>query len=287
MKIKKRNGRMLIVSLVVFVLLILSGLDVYANPRAMDAPTLVSPQPDGEDAEDTDSGYLDIGYVSHSIYDGSSILAVNAQLGGAATDSSYDLRSLDQVTPVRNQYSGGTCWAFAAICSAESSALKEGLKSSNMSTDLSELQIAYFMYHTVSDPLGNFGTDGVYFGDGQDYEYFDFGGNDIYVSMALAKWTGVTEELSAMPYPATYGVDPNSDYDNQYAYSKDALHLENALWIDIGDKEAIQSNIVNYGAATISFFYSSTYLNTAVGKKGAYYYNGTTYGNNHAVAIVG
>ena len=247
--------------------------------------TLVSPQPDATD--DEDSGYYDIGMDVHSIYEGTSVLEANAKLGAGATDASYDLRTYSQVTPVRNQYSGNTCWAFAAICSAESSAIKEGLKT-YATTDLSELQLAYFMNHRVDDPLGNIGTDGVSYEAGKDYDYFDQGGNDIYATMTLAKWMGVTNELPAMAYPSTYGIKPAASYDNQYAYANDSLHLENSLWVSMSDKEAIQANIVNYGSAAASIYYDELYVNTATGKKGAFYYNGTgSYANNHAISIVG
>ena len=162
-----------IVAVIAFVVAIflafgLEGQSVLAHSLVINEdPIFVSPDTGDGDVDNSDSGYIDVDYSPGSIYDGVSVLEANAslgvstQLGAAATDSSYDLRDYNRVTPVRNQFSGGTCWSFAAICSSESSAITEGLKP--YSADLSELQLAYFMYHTVSDPMGNYGSDGEYF----------------------------------------------------------------------------------------------------------------------------
>ena len=55
---------------------------------------------------------------------------------------------------VRNQYPYGSCWAFTTNAAQEISLLKAG----HGTMDLSELQLAYFTYHSVTDPLG--GTQG-------------------------------------------------------------------------------------------------------------------------------
>ena len=65
---------------------------------------------------------------------------------------SYDLRKLGRVTPIRNQESWGTCWAFAAMSSVESnylSRLQKGEVSGKLGNaetlDLSELHLAWYI----------------------------------------------------------------------------------------------------------------------------------------------
>ncbi len=60
------------------------------------------------------------------------------------------------ITSVKNQNPYGTCWAFAFIGASEASIYKQGLGTAD--TDLSEWQLAYFLSHTVTDPMG--GTAG-------------------------------------------------------------------------------------------------------------------------------
>ena len=61
----------------------------------------------------------------------------NPRLGAP---SSLDWRSKGRVTPVRNQGSCGSCWAFAAVGAAESLLIKMG-KKSQWTADLSEQKV--------------------------------------------------------------------------------------------------------------------------------------------------
>lgn len=64
---------------------------------------------------------------------------------------SYDLRNFGRITPIRDQYPWGTCWAFASLASVESNYLTRSLKGEldgslgdSETLDLSELHMAWF-----------------------------------------------------------------------------------------------------------------------------------------------
>ena len=54
---------------------------------------------------------------------------------------------------VRDQGKYDTCWAFSAIGLAEFDLIADN-QTADKSIDLSELQLAYFTYNNVEDPLG-------------------------------------------------------------------------------------------------------------------------------------
>ena len=68
---------------------------------------------------------------------------------------------------VRDQGKYDTCWAFSAIGLAEFDLIADN-QTADKSIDLSELQLAYFTYNNVEDPLG--GT----FGDSLNIMKFGF-----------------------------------------------------------------------------------------------------------------
>lgn len=68
---------------------------------------------------------------------------------GVSTSSKFDLREANALTPIRNQQSCGSCWAFAAIASIESS----NLIINGATPDLSEQQLV----NCVDYPVNGFG----------------------------------------------------------------------------------------------------------------------------------
>ena len=127
---------------------------------------------------------------------------------GASLPSKYDSREKGIVTSVKNQYSTGSCWAFAAISAAETSMLKKGLAEAEP-LDFSEAHLTWFgLKSLVSDR-----NDPTY-GDGivSPSPYTD-GGNWVRSVFALARWSGAQSEENAPFYafPVLMGNYPDSD----------------------------------------------------------------------------
>ena len=97
---------------------------------------------------------------------------------------------------VRDQGKYDTCWAFSAIGLAEFDLIADN-QTEDKSIDLSELQLAYFTYNNVEDPLG--GTFGDSLNIMNHKNYLTMGGNLDFASRTLLQWEGVTDE-NRVPY---------------------------------------------------------------------------------------
>ncbi len=183
----------------------------------------------------------------------------------------------------RSQNPYGTCWAFSATACAEFDLIKN--HGYNRNLDLSELQLAYFTYHTGMDRMENLQGDQNIYQD--SVSFLDHGGNLTFASRALAQWKGFAYE-SEIPYSsassaAQYGL---SGY---LSYANSGAKLESADIIDIkNNPNGVKEAIMNYGAVSASY-YSDTgsdytvYYNTTYNS----YYYPYAQGTNHVVTIVG
>lgn len=215
---------------------------------------------------------------------------------------------------LRNQYLE-TCWAHSSIALAEIGILKNGTKTKNTdssvtkdSLNLSELQLAYYSYNFVTDPLG--GTEGdynsYYFPSGS-YKtgVFNRGGNLIFSSKVLAGWIGSalqdtdadkTQENIFAGIPASSlnngadAPDPAMDY----AYYADKYHLTDYYMTNYDDANEtamtdIKTMIRDYGAVSMAIYMQSAYYrdSSSEGPVYAYYNNYETGTTNHAITVVG
>lgn len=191
------------------------------------------------------------------------------------------------ITSIKNQNPYGTCWAHAAMASAEADLWKKGLADSTI--DLSEWQLAYFFYHTVEDPLGGTAGDSVtVVTDSSTEDYLDRGGNQQLATYRLATWQGVTQEADA-PYSTVYN-DRTKTLDDTLAYGKDAYHLENAYWVSMKDRDIVKQLIMEYGACAASYYHDSAYFNSSSQwnrSEPLAEYKPTGTSTNHAITIVG
>ena len=169
--------------------------------------------------------------------------------------SKWDSREHGWTTPVRNQRSYGTCWAFATLACLEAAYLKE--------TNLAVTNIFspnHLARHVGADFLSNFNT----------------GGNDQIAAALLAAWTDpLLEEQDPYAHPgSTVDLPP-------------VCHVHDIAWFPArtgpNDNDLLKKAVMKYGAAVVSYRHDGAFMNTSTG---AYYYSGAN-DANHSVALVG
>ncbi len=174
----------------------------------------------------------------------------------------YDLRTLNKVTPVKDQGTAGVCWAFGTYGSLESY--------------LMPAQQWSFSENNMKNVLSSAAPQGFDRGP-------EDGGNYLESTAYLARWSG----------PVSTSDDPYSDTS---VYSPSELgmpiqkHVQNVYFLpdrqNSTDNDQIKSAIQTFGAVAVGMYYDSNpvYFNTATN---GYYDNVTQTSGNHAVTIVG
>ena len=165
--------------------------------------------------------------------------------------------------------------------------IKRGL--ANKSIDLSELQLAYYVYNSALDPLG--GTEGdqsKYYNGSTSYSYLNRGGTYEYAVRRLSQWSGAVNE-SDVPYnTTTINNVLENGLSDEYAYSKDVAHLENAYVMSLkNNPDDVKRAIMLNGAVGIQYYHSDNYLLWNSDKQLWTYYDPNTTGGGHNVMIVG
>ena len=187
------------------------------------------------------------------------VITLNPQpINGSASDSYFNLNDLGLVTPVKNQGSMGSCWAFGAAGAFESAFLI----ATGKEIDISENNIQ------------NLGLRYSIYGKPDDVE----GGNMDMSAAYFVSWFGA--------------VNVNDDlYDelgkvSKIIYSPEgAFRTVNAVFINITYKNAIKEYLTKYGAMNL-FVYGANSQDPSYNNTYKSVYNSKNYGN-HYVTLVG
>ena len=170
------------------------------------------------------------------------------------TPAAYDLRTAGRLSPVRDQGRYGTCWAFAALASLESSLLP------GAPNDFSENNLAQHSGFALG---------------------YDSGGNSSMAAAYLLRWAGPVSEADD-PY-APYAATPNPSPANAGVGTHVHEVLELPSRKSATDNADLKWAVMTYGAVYASMCWSDTAFRDS---SDAYYYAGSS-SPNHAVTLVG
>lgn len=198
--------------------------------------------------------------------------------------SSYqsNIEELKTIYPdLRNQIPYGSCWTFATMGLMEFNLIKNNKVTKDI--DLSELQLAHFVYNFVQDPLGGtVGDTAKYYNENTSTNYLNRGGNFEYSIRRLSQWISAANEEDA-PYSSASEVLTNGLSD-EYAYNKTNAYLKNAYIINIkANTDLVKRAIIQHGAVGVSY----NHLDVGMNLTNNTYYDDNKNGGGHAVMIVG
>lgn len=233
------------------------------------------------------SGYIpsDLDYNAPVVNDSSDGISTidNVVPSSYQTDTNY----LNSNYPdVRDQDPYGTCWAFSTMGLLEYDLINKKL--ADKSINLSPLQLAYFTYNFVQDPLGGTVNDTAYYhNDNASQNYLNTGGNYEYSIRRLSQWIGAVNETD-VPYSLA-GSTINTPLDSKYAYDYNSVYLNNAYIINIKENpDDVKKMIKEHGGVGIMYDHYDDGMTSTVHPSAYYDNKKQTMGRGtHAVMIVG
>ena len=225
----------------------------------------------------------------------SNIKTVGAPLiSNASTVTKFDLRNVNgknYITPVKNQYKTGLCWAFATASSIESNYLINSQKEINVS----ELHIGYSTSYQLKDGINPYGL--VLNGEGSDT--VAQGGNIFIAQNYLSQRRGIiTEEKSNLILnennyntivDSKSGTLKDVNLNNEYNVNDVILYIPDKACTDNAHEaiKTIKQMVASYGSVYAHVYMPSPIIDPTIPNK----ISPNLYDNskiaNHAVSIVG
>lgn len=212
-----------------------------------------------------------------------------------AIPKEYDSRKQGVISPVKNQGSLGCCWTFGILESAQAGYLSSHKESGADSIDLSEWQLAYFMYNQPVDGLSlTLGDDNYVEEKVGSRAYYNHGGNSWVSVFGMAKGIGFASE-DKYPYDTLLeqlSKNNSAQLNDAACYRNNDYILTGANIVSIGKQpEKLKELIMEKGACVVSYASADeAYMHDDPEDEApcTYYNPGDDFETGgHAVAIVG
>lgn len=222
-------------------------------------------------------GWVDMGYTPN--------LPEDTHSESAPDMFFYDPRTTNSVTHVKNQYSLGTCWAFASTALMESATFKAtGVKNS-----YSEESMRFILSNKLAHKNNDFLSLGYYDRDANS------GGN---VNIAMAYYTSPNSPIFGDG--AVQWITPNLEEDVPYTREQSYANLDSDYWpqnidnsfgnvyaskTEYVNKEDVKEYVWKYGGVYAGVFVDIQY--NCFNASHQSFYNGDVSTPNHAIEIIG
>ena len=211
--------------------------------------------------------------------------ALRAELDGdtgynpESQPTTYDARSYNLITNVKDQGNYGTCWAHAAMACLEADAIKNGYYTKN-NADFSEAHLVWFQKNPVdssNSTSANDGNNNTIVSNNIETGAFDIGARPHCTIATLSRMEGIALE-SDFPYSEVGNYTQNLYSDSQRYNSGSGLTATSM--VELKRQDEVKQWIREHGAVVCCYNASG-----AINSNAAYFYNAAK--TNHEVAIIG
>lgn len=192
--------------------------------------------------------------------------------------SESHIPDFDSLPPLRNQNPYSTCWAFATLGAMEMDMIHDGLADTGI--DLSELHLAYYVFHDFDDEKGCNDGDTVNL---NGVNYLDVGLNSYLASIRLSSMIGPVDESEA-PYDLAASYE---NPDKRIPGRSGGLQLAAMYSINALDTDSVKNAILDHGAVSASYYALTSSTNIYLDSVHNAYYCPDIKSQNHAIMLVG